>query len=160
MIITKRTVIRPIKLTDEPDLFEIYSKPEVFEHFGSGVYSRERHITSIKKAVANWSGRGQGDLVAEYSGKAIARLILFPIEAEEFEIGYVLHPQYWGKGFATEIASALLEHVFSLGADEVKACARESNTISLKIILGLGFRESHRELGNDGINRIYYVAKR
>jgi RimJ/RimL family protein N-acetyltransferase len=156
MIQTERTYIRPIEVTDESDLFEIYKCPEVFEHFGSGPYSREDHIASIQRAVNRWKDLGKGELVAVYRNKAIARLILFPIEHEDFEIGYVLNPKYWGMGFATEIAAALTNQAFTLGAVKVTACARESNIASRRIIEKLGYTESERKLGEDGINRLYF----
>jgi RimJ/RimL family protein N-acetyltransferase len=156
MIWTKRTNIRPIEILDEPDLFEIYNCPEVFEHFGSGPYSREEHKASIDRAVNRWEELGKGELVAVYKNKIIARLILFPVEHEDYEIGYVINPKFWGMGFASEIAEALTTQAFLLGAEKVTACARESNAISRHIIVKLGFIEVNRKMGEDGINRIYF----
>jgi len=49
-------------------------------------------LAAINKASGNFVGMG-GILTRELNGKA------------EFEIGYSLLPTYWGKGFATEIAT-------------------------------------------------------
>lgn len=156
MIHTNRTFIRPIEIDDEPDLFEIYKCPEVFEHFGSGPYSREEHKSSIHRAVNRWIDLGKGELVAVYENRAIARLILFPMEHDDYEIGYILNPEHWGKGFASEIAEALTTQAFALGAEKVTACARESNLVSRRIIEKLGFTEVERKLGEDGISRLYF----
>ncbi|CAM3457261.1 GNAT family N-acetyltransferase [Parendozoicomonas haliclonae] len=156
MIKTQRTTIRAIDIRDEPDLFDIYKRPEVFENFGIGVYSRGQHLASIEKAVNRWQELGKGDLVAVYKSKVIARLILFPFEHEDFEIGYVLNPEYWGMGLGTEIAEALTNHAFKLGACKVKASARETNKISTRIIIKLGYTEVERKLGEDGISRVYF----
>ena len=156
MIKTRRTLIRPIFNSDEPDLFNIYKRSEVFEHFGAGVYSREQHQSSVCRAVKKWESNGQGDLVAQFGEIVIARLILFPKETEDYEIGYVLNPDYWGMGFASEIAAGLITHAFSLGAKHVVACARESNLVSRAILEKLQFIETHQVLGDDGINRVMY----
>lgn len=156
MIQTQRTYIRPIELKDEPDLFEIYKCPEVFKHFGSGPYSREDHKASIQRAVNRWSELGKGELVAVLKKTVIARLILFPIEHEDFEIGYVLNPNYWGMGLASELAEALTNQAFLLGAEKVTACTRETNTVSKHIITKLGYTEERQKLGEDGINRLYF----
>jgi ribosomal-protein-alanine N-acetyltransferase len=156
MIQTNRTFIRPIEILDEPDLFEIYKCPKVFEHFGSGPYTRAEHKSSIHRAVNRWKELGKGELVAVYENRAIARLILFPKENEDYEIGYVLNPLYWGMGFASEIAEALTNFAFSLGAEKVTACARESNSVSRHIIEKLGFTEVGQKLGEDDINRLYF----
>lgn len=160
MIQTQRTYIRPIELKDEPDLYEIYSCPEVFKYFGSGPYSREDHRASIQRAVNRWSELGKGELVAVFDNKVIARLILFPIEHEDFEIGYVLNPKYWGRGLATELAEALTNQAFSLGAVKVTACARESNSVSRHIIEKLGYSKVNQKLGGDGINRLYFQKQK
>lgn len=160
MIRAQRTLIRPIKLEDEPDLFEIYNCPKVFEHFGLGPYSREKHRASIKRAVSRWIDKGVGDLAAAYKSKVIARLILFPTDHDDFEIGYVLNPNYWRMGFASELVQALTDHAFSVGASRVIACARESNVVSRRIIENLGYSEVERKLDNDGICRFYYQKLR
>ncbi len=156
MIHTPRTTIRPIEYPDEPDLFDIYKCPEVFENFGSGVYTRQEHQASIERAVQRWQDIGKGDLVAVYNNKVIAPLILFPIGHEDYEIGYVLNPKFWGLGLATEIATVLTDFAFSLGALSVKACVRETNLISKRIILKLGYVEIGKEFGEDGVNRLYF----
>ena len=159
MIRTKRTIIRPIKIEDEPDLYEVYSDPQIFTHFGKGVYSREQHIDSIKRAVAKWEDKKRGDLVASYKGKVIARLIIFPNKKGDYEVGYVINANYWGKGLGREIAQGLITYAFEeKNAEKVVACIRESNLRSIAIVEALGFEETHRVIGTDGINRIWFVV--
>lgn len=171
MIRSSRTLIRPIMETDEPDLYDIYRRPEVFEHFGSGPYSRERHIASVDRSVRKWQEYGHGDLVALHNGtphndathnnathnkKVIARLIIYPDKSDDYEVGYTLHPDYWGQGLASEIAKSLIEYAFHEGASHVLACARESNNASLAIIRKLGFEQTKKSLDDDGIMRIWH----
>ena len=158
MIQTRRTNIRPLAKKDEQDLFEIYSQPGVFKNFGTGVYTQGQNTISVERAVEKWRDCGKGDLVAEYNKKVIARLILFTSEPAEFEIGYDLNPMFWRKGLGTEIASALMNYAFSEGASNVKACARETNIISIKILQKLGFEETHREIGQNSICRIWFES--
>ena len=35
------------------------------------------------------------------------------METDEIEIGYRLHPDYWGRGLATEAAQAVRDHAFA-----------------------------------------------
>jgi len=159
MIQTRRTLIRPIALTDESDLFDIYKRSEVFEHFGNGVYTREEHSSSVSRAVKKWRDTGKGDLVAQFGEIVIARLILFPDESKDYEIGYILNPDYWRNGFGSEIAAGLLAHAFELGATYVVACARQRNMVSRGILEKLNFTETHRVLGEDKITRVWYRAE-
>ena len=155
MIETRRTTIRPIRASDESDLFDIYSRPEVFEHFGKGVYSKKEHIDSVNRALDKWESSRKGELVAEFEGSVIARLIFFPDHSDEYEIGYVINPKLWRMGFASEVAEGLVIHAFELGATKVVACARETNVVSLHILKKLNFTETHSVLGDDGINRLW-----
>ena len=47
---------------------------------------------------------------------------------EEFEIGWALHPQAWGHGYATETGLALARWAFSQGIEQVIALVRPANT--------------------------------
>ncbi len=55
------------------------------------------------------------------------------------EIGYFLLPGYWGKGFATELANALIEFCFTrLGLHKVSARCNSNNLKSEGIMKKLG----------------------
>ena len=65
--------------------------------------------------------------------------------AGEIELGYVLAPTVWGKGFATEAAKALIEIVFGLTrADRILANARTINPASRRVLEKCGFAISIR----------------
>lgn len=49
------------------------------------------------------------------------------VETEEIEIGWHLHPDHWGHGYATEAAERLLEHAWQLPLDEVVALTAPQN---------------------------------
>jgi RimJ/RimL family protein N-acetyltransferase len=56
------------------------------------------------------------------------------------EIGYWYGVPYWGHGYATEVARALLEHAFSeLGNELLHAGARVSNPASRRVLEKCGF---------------------
>jgi RimJ/RimL family protein N-acetyltransferase len=148
-----------IQKDDEADLFEIYSDPKVFKYFGDGVYTREKHIQSIKRAVTKWKEYGNGDLVAIYENKVIARLIIFPNSDGIHEVGYILNSKYWGNNLGAEIARGLVNFaLIENSAEKVVASIREENTYSRAIISLLGFKQTHQVVGEDGISRIWYIV--
>jgi RimJ/RimL family protein N-acetyltransferase len=60
--------------------------------------------------------------------------------APDMEIGYVLAPAVWGKGFATEAVKALVDTVFSLTrANRIVANARVENLASRRVLEKTGF---------------------
>jgi RimJ/RimL family protein N-acetyltransferase len=57
------------------------------------------------------------------------------------EIGYWLGVPYWGLGYATEAARALIDHAFgTLGAERLEAGARVSNPASRRVLEKCGFQ--------------------
>ena len=59
----------------------------------------------------------------------------------EYEIGFHLRPQFWGKGYAVEAASAAIDYAFSvLHADALFAGHNPNNAASAKVLRKLGFR--------------------
>jgi RimJ/RimL family protein N-acetyltransferase len=63
------------------------------------------------------------------------------------EIGYWLGVRYWGKGYATEVARAVIDHGFTeLGHDVIAAGARVSNPASRRVLEKCGFQWTGVEL--------------
>ena len=59
------------------------------------------------------------------------------------ELGYWLGVPYWGQGYATEAARALIDHAFGdLGLDRLEADARVSNPASRRVLEKCGFQWS------------------
>lgn len=59
------------------------------------------------------------------------------------EIGYWLGVPYWGQGYATEAARALIDHAFEdLGLERLESGARVSNPASRRVLEKCGFQWS------------------
>jgi RimJ/RimL family protein N-acetyltransferase len=59
------------------------------------------------------------------------------------EIGYWLGVPYWGQGYATEAARALIDHAFEdLGLERLEAGARVSNPASRRVLEKCGYQWS------------------
>ena len=92
---------------------------------------------------------GYGWTAAEIavSGECIGFIGLHPVEipglapSGTFEVGWRLAPEFWGKGFASEGAGALLDFGFSkLGLQEIISFAVWSNVRSMAVMERLGMR--------------------
>jgi len=59
--------------------------------------------------------------------------------AEEAEIGYMILPEYWGKGFGTAIASQLIHLATLTNTRMLKAIIDPTNIASRKILINQGF---------------------
>jgi RimJ/RimL family protein N-acetyltransferase len=56
----------------------------------------------------------------------------------EVEVGWHLHPDAWGHGYATEAAQAVVDRGFDAGLPEVYAVVRPGNEASLAVCRRLG----------------------
>lgn len=58
------------------------------------------------------------------------------------EIGYMLLPQYWGKGLATEVLDSIITYAFStLKLHSIEANVNPENEASKKLLLRSGFKQ-------------------
>ncbi len=65
----------------------------------------------------------------------------FLAEANAYEIGFHLRKEFWGKGYASEAASAVITHCFaSLKADKIFAGHHPLNAGSRKLLSRLDFQ--------------------
>jgi RimJ/RimL family protein N-acetyltransferase len=65
----------------------------------------------------------------------------FTERAEGLTIGYWIGEPYWGRGYATEAARAMIDHIFSTtGLEEIAASCRVTNPASRRVLEKCGFQ--------------------
>jgi RimJ/RimL family protein N-acetyltransferase len=75
------------------------------------------------------------------SGRVIGACDLSLIERNVVDLGYMLGARDWGKGFATEIALALIDAAFfDLRADRVISTVDINNDASIRVLEKIGMR--------------------
>ncbi|MGH7024299.1 MAG: GNAT family N-acetyltransferase [Caulobacteraceae bacterium] len=81
------------------------------------------------------------DFVIEYEGRAIGKAGAWRLP----EVGFILHPTYWGRGFASEALGAVIAHLFATyEIDAITAEADPRNEPSLGLLRRFGFAETGR----------------
>jgi RimJ/RimL family protein N-acetyltransferase len=75
------------------------------------------------------------------SGRLIGACDLSLIERDVADLGYMLGTLDWGKGYATEIARALIDAAFfELGAERVISTVDVNNKASIRVLEKIGMR--------------------
>lgn len=65
---------------------------------------------------------------------------LRPYKEKQYEMGFHLRPEFWGKGYAAEAANAVIDYAFQhLHADGLFAGHNPKNVASKKVLSKLGF---------------------
>jgi RimJ/RimL family protein N-acetyltransferase len=91
--------------------------------------------------VANTTADEIVFLITGRDGAVVGCCGIAKLEADQPEIGYWLGVPFWGRGFATEAARAVIDHGFSaLGYDVLFGGARVSNPASRRVLEKCGFQ--------------------
>jgi RimJ/RimL family protein N-acetyltransferase len=83
---------------------------------------------------------GEACFVVTYGGTPIG-ICGVDLREDSAELGYWLGVDYWGHGFATEAARAVIDHAFGdLGHQTLQSGARVSNPASRRVLEKCGFQ--------------------
>jgi [ribosomal protein S5]-alanine N-acetyltransferase len=144
---TDRMVLREFIESDYPALRAIESLPEThrFEQVTIPTEEATRFYLHNVITRASEQPRTEFRLALTIRPADIVRgrvkLICPRPEAGEWEIGWALHRDVWGKGYATEAARAMLGFAFSeLGVHRVVAFCNALNTASYRVMEKLGMQ--------------------
>ena len=80
-------------------------------------------------------------LIALTDGTVIGGCGILPLGGPDPELGYWIGVPYWGRGYVTEAARALIDHAFgALGCERLAGRARVSNPASRRVLEKCGFQ--------------------
>lgn len=83
--------------------------------------------------------------LAVVEGAALIGSVELRITGEAGELGYVLHRDRWGQGYATECAAAMLRLGFGeLGLCRISAFCDPGNVASSRVLIKIGMRPGSR----------------
>jgi ribosomal-protein-alanine N-acetyltransferase len=107
-------------------------------------------------------GFGMSGVIQKSDGKLIGWSGLQPLEdSGEIEVGYAFDKHYWGKGFATEIASAWLRYGFEqAGLRRIVAVTVPENKGSWHVMEKLGMKFEKRAALRNGMLVLRDFARR
>jgi RimJ/RimL family protein N-acetyltransferase len=153
---TERLLARPWTRADADRHFDMYSRWEVARWLGSvpaPLVARDESVARIDR----WALGAQRDsrfglwaIEVAATGLVVGSVLLVPIpltgeerprppeEGGDVEVGWHLHPDSWGNGYATEAAQGALAKAWYDGLAEVVAVVYADNEPSLRVCRRLG----------------------
>ena len=142
---TARLWLRWPRASDAAAIHRFCSLPEVARATARIPYpyppgSADRFIYAAREG--NASGRDLTLVMTPLKGRrdAIGSISLESRGTDRLTLGFVLAPEFWGKGLATEAARAMVESGFTLTqAVEILASAAVDNTASRGVLENCGF---------------------
>ena len=147
---TERLVLREPEARDRAALIELLASPEVHTYLGG-----PRPRDELERAVPEVPGRRRGLFVIDLDGAVIGTIELKRRDVErpghvrpdagEAELGYLLLPEAWGRGYGAEACVAALGwFADALPGEPVVLCTQTANHRSMRLAAKLGFTEVQR----------------
>lgn len=155
---TPRLALRTWRDEDIARYAEICTDLDVMRYMPEGKpLSYAESERKIEKMRRHWEEHGHGWwALEERATRALVGrvgLTLLPQPGAQgqplpaIEIGWLLAKGHWGRGLATEAATAARDHAFSaLGAGCLHAAAQEANTPSLRVMERLDMTRTGRDV--------------
>ena len=142
---TERLVLRPTQMADAATITALASEFDV-----ARMTARMPHPYAIGDARA-WIGQmaesGETVFAITLTGQLIGCAGYTPLDGKWAEIGYWLGKPWWGQGFATEAARALLQDAFEVGGfNQLDTSHFADNAASGRVLEKLGFKHTHDEM--------------
>jgi RimJ/RimL family protein N-acetyltransferase len=148
---TERMRLRPYTLEDLAAFHDLHSREDVARYLPWETRDEDASRAALTRHLElTLEADGDGVTLAGFdmdTGRLVGEFVIFlrSVEHRGGEIGYVLHPDFQGRGLATEGARHLLQLAFTrLDLRRVVARLDARNTASAAVLSRLGMRhEAH-----------------
>jgi ribosomal-protein-alanine N-acetyltransferase len=142
---TPRLNLREFVATDFAAVHAYSSDPRVTRYLFFGPRDEQSTAEYLEELLASQreEPRTRFELAVEEiaSGNLIGACDLSLIESHVVDLGYMLGAEQWGKGYATEIALALVDAAFfDLRAQRVISTVDVNNAASIRVLEKIGMR--------------------
>ena len=141
---TERLTLRELAFDDAPFILTLLNEPSFIR------YINDKNVRNLEDArqymlngpMASYTRNGFGLYLVELKDPAVPIGICGLLKREDLpdaDIGFAFLPDYWGKGFAFESASAVMNDARErLGLKRVLAIVSPDNDASIKLLEKLG----------------------
>jgi RimJ/RimL family protein N-acetyltransferase len=154
---TERLLLRRATYEDAVPMHRIMKDPRAMRYWSNpphkDVDETERWVASMVEADPAESD----DFIVTLNGELIGKLGTWKIP----EIGFLIDPDHWGRGYASEAMAAFIERRRGLGSTELTADVDPRNLPSIMLLARHGFLETGRasgtwQVGDELCDSIYY----
>ena len=129
-------------MDDAAEMYKILSNDDAMRYWSSAPHSDFAQTQAWVADMVAATAKGSEDFIIEIDGRVAGKVGAYRLP----EFGYILRPDFWGRGIATEAVSAFLWHIYQTRPD-ITALTTDidpRNTASVRLMEKLGFRETGR----------------
>lgn len=138
---TERLLMRRAEVRDLAAMHAVLSHPEAMRYWSTPPHATLHQTREWLKGMMATPDDDSDDFVVEFEGRVIGKAGFWRLP----EIGYIFHPDAWGRGLAHECLAALIGRAFlRFDHDRLLADVDPRNDASLRLLARLGFVEVRR----------------
>lgn len=134
---TERLIIKPYSVEDMDGLVDLLMNPQITKTFMVPKFESVEQVKNLAEKLIDFS-RVEDIEHLEYGIYLDGEIIGFINDCgkndEEIEIGYVIHPDYQGHGYATEAVRAIICELRETGFHKVNAGYFAENIASRRVM--------------------------
>lgn len=134
---TERLVLKPYNHLDQSRLVELIRNEKIAATFMIPDYPTEQEYLDLADRLIRFS-QVEDETHLEYGIYLDNTLIGFVndcgFDEKTIEIGYVIHPDFEGHGYATEAVRAIMKELWKMGFKKITAGFFENNIASFKVM--------------------------
>lgn len=141
-IITERLVLKSLEDCDEKETISILENPLVSKTYMSPVFHNDEERKSFFKRLKDISKNNDRIVYGIYLNKSIIGFINdVYIKDDTIELGYLISPKEWNRGYATEALKAVINSLFEIGFKTIECGHFECNPASGKVMQKSGMKK-------------------
>ncbi|HTM79082.1 MAG TPA: GNAT family N-acetyltransferase [Devosia sp.] len=157
-ITTERLVLTTPVLAHAPDMAELANNPIIYRVLARLPHPYElEHARVFIQTIARGSENFAWAILRDGKFLGVVGLHLLPDELPE--LGYWLGQPFWGHGYATEAATAVVAAARAAGFPALRSRALLSNAGSRNVLRKVGFVETGQGIDPDGTLKGRPVAR-
>ena len=134
-LVTPSLCLNTITDRDAEDFIRMFLDPEIAKTYMIPVFVRQEDALRLFRVFRDLSAREDRLVYGIFlEDRCIGFLNDVEMTEDHVEMGYVIHPEYKNRGFATEAFTALIREAFRLGFPNVRAGAFQENRASTRVM--------------------------
>jgi [ribosomal protein S5]-alanine N-acetyltransferase len=159
---TARLLLRRARHDDLEPLHEIFTDARAMRYWSRPAHADLAETRIWLQSTMDSPADASDDYIIEYEGRAIGKAGCWRLP----EIGFILHPDFWGRGLAREAVKAAIANIFAkFPIPALIADVDPRNRASLGLLTRLGFVETGRakgtyQLGEELCDSVYLALPR
>jgi RimJ/RimL family protein N-acetyltransferase len=156
-LLTPRLRLRPASLDNLEAMHAIMREPRAMRYWSTPPHDGLEQTREWLQSMIDIPVSAGEDFVVEHEGSVVGKAGLYRFP----EIGFIFHPDVWGRGFAREALHAVIQRGLAVhGLRVIEADVDPRNTAALRLLTGLGFVEIRRaertwQVGGEWCDSVY-----